>query len=185
MMTYYTYTYFIDGVPAYVGKGKGHRFLDHTTRNTRSEWIHHLKKSMSLKRDVRIELTVAESEQSAIDKEVELIAKIGRKDLSLGPLYNLTDGGEGASGCKRPPETIERMKKAQKGRTFSPESLAKMSATCMGRAITEETKAKTSAARKGVPKPVLTCPHCQRTGGANGITRYHFDNCKHITKKGP
>lgn len=26
--------------------------------------------------------------------------------------------------------------------------------------------------------PQLTCPVCGKTGGANGMRRYHFDNCK-------
>lgn len=31
------------------------------------------------------------------------------------------------------------------------------------------------------PKPKVTCPHCNKTGGKPVMTRYHFDNCKHIT----
>ena len=34
-------------------------------------------------------------EQPAIDKEIEMIAYYGRSDKGLGPLTNLTDGGEG------------------------------------------------------------------------------------------
>ena len=25
----------------------------------------------------------------------------------------------------------------------------------------------------------VTCPHCNKTGGTPGLTRYHFDNCKY------
>lgn len=31
-------------------------------------------------------------------------------------------------------------------------------------------------------KPLLTCPHCNKIGGSNGMSRYHFSKCKlHIT----
>lgn len=43
---------------------------------------------------------------------------------------------------------------------------------------TEETKQKMSLAKKGKPKPKLTCPHCNKTGGAPQMKQWHFDNCK-------
>ena len=39
-----------------------------------------------------------------------------------------------------------------------------------------------SAAKKGVKQQTTTCPHCGKTGGVSGLTRYHFDNCKHKPK---
>ena len=32
--------------------------------------------------------------------------------------------------------------------------------------------------RKGTHQKQLTCPHCDITGGAGALKRYHFDNCK-------
>jgi hypothetical protein len=32
--------------------------------------------------------------------------------------------------------------------------------------------------RLGKPKPTTTCPHCDKTGGAHTMSRWHFDNCK-------
>ena len=28
------------------------------------------------------------------------------------------------------------------------------------------------------PQPIVTCPRCNKTGGASNMKRYHFDNCK-------
>lgn len=27
-------------------------------------------------------------------------------------------------------------------------------------------------------RPIVTCPHCHKTGGSGVMTRWHFDNCK-------
>jgi len=43
---------------------------------------------------------------------------------------------------------------------------------------TEESKNKTSMAKKGILQPIVTCPRCNKTGGASNMKRYHFDNCK-------
>lgn len=32
--------------------------------------------------------------------------------------------------------------------------------------------------RKGVSKPIIKCPHCDKTGGEGAMGRWHFDNCK-------
>jgi hypothetical protein len=31
---------------------------------------------------------------------------------------------------------------------------------------------------KGIPKPKITCPHCNKIGGASSMKRWHFDKCK-------
>lgn len=46
---------------------------------------------------------------------------------------------------------------------------------------TDETKRKMSAAQRGLKKPTITCPHCNKVGAKGNMLRYHFDNCK--TKK--
>jgi len=60
------------------------------------------------------------------------------------------------------------------GKTLSEEAKQKISEVKKGKTHSEETKQKM---RK--PKPKLTCPHCNKTGGGNVMYRYHFDNCKH------
>lgn len=98
-MTYYVYTYFIDGVPRYVGKGVGGRWAAHRSPTKRSKLANTLR-SRHRKTGEWIKPTIqnCQSEQEAFKEEVRLIAYYGRLDLGKGTLWNLTDGGEGASG---------------------------------------------------------------------------------------
>jgi hypothetical protein len=87
-VTFYTYLWLReDGTPYYIGKGHGRRaFISacHTVRRPPTSG--------------RIIVLHASTEQEAFDKEVELIAQFGRKDLGTGCLRNRTKGGDGVSG---------------------------------------------------------------------------------------
>ncbi len=61
--------------------------------------------------------------------------------------------------------------------------------------VAEKTEApKKDLSKKKVPKkteskrvviePVLTCPHCNKSGRKSTMTRYHFHNCKFIKSVG-
>ena len=39
-------------------------------------------------------------------------------------------------------------------------------------------KEKLSSLRKGIPRPKIVCPHCDKQGGVGIMNRWHFDNCK-------
>ena len=54
--------------------------------------------------------------EQAIEKEKEFIALYGRKDLGLGTLVNLTDGGEGTIGYKHTDEAKEKNRLASTGK---------------------------------------------------------------------
>jgi group I intron endonuclease len=71
--------------------------------------------------------------------EILLIEKYGRKDLGLGNLVNMTDGGDGALGLICSEETRQKMSEALKGEN-NPN---------FGKTTSEETKKKISEARKG------------------------------------
>jgi hypothetical protein len=43
----------------------------------------------------------------------------------------------------------------------------------------QETKLKMSAWQKGIPKPTLTCEHCNKTISDLNYRRWHGNNCKH------
>lgn len=83
-----------DGRIFYVGKGKGNRHISHTDRNF--SW-HKIVKEEGFISEI-VKYTFDEIE--AYQEEIRLIRELGRKDLGLGQLINLTDGGEGNSGLK-------------------------------------------------------------------------------------
>ena len=69
------------------------------------------------------------------------------------------------------------------GKIHSDESRAKMSAAKKGKPgkpHNEEHRAKISASMKGIPKPqqIITCPHCNKSGGEPQMKQWHFNNCK-------
>lgn len=137
-MQFYIYTYFIDGVPEYVGKGTNNpsekgtpRCLRHARTTAKRakhvHWRNHLQSSIRKQRDVRIVIDfVTANELEALVEEQRRIKKYGRRDLGTGTLYNLTDGGEGASGAKRSAEWRLKQSLANKGQKRSEEARAKM-----------------------------------------------------------
>ena len=77
------------------------------------------------------------------------IKKIGRRDLGLGTLVNLTDGGEGRINIVVSEETRKKMSKAKKGFCLSPESIQKMIESRKGFKFSDATKEKMSKVAKG------------------------------------
>jgi len=48
----------------------------------------------------------------------------------------------------------------------------------LGKIQSEESNKKRSLANKGRKYPLITCPSCNKIGGATTMKRWHFDNCK-------
>lgn len=92
--------------PVYVGKGTGDRDLSHWSRGSHNkpfqDFIAHLKVRGLVAPCERVFETEVEAE--AFAKEIELIALYGRRNTGTGTLFNLTDGGEGASGMRKTAE---------------------------------------------------------------------------------
>jgi len=127
-----------DGEPFYVGKGNAKRVGE----RERNRWHAAIcNKHPDWSRDRVFEGTEAE----CFAEEKRLIALYGRRDLGLGTLVNMTDGGEGLSNVSV--ETRAKMSASKKN--MSAETRAKMSSSRVGKSPSIETRAKLSAAQKG------------------------------------
>jgi hypothetical protein len=140
----------------YIGISKFEkRKLSHKNRNP--HWHHIVNKFGYVVEIVENEL----SWEAACEKEKQLIKQYGRRDLGLGPLVNMTDGGEGFVS-KHKPATIEKFKqktlseytkqkirKAKTGTTLSDETKLKMSKSRIGYVVSDATKDKLRKAHIG------------------------------------
>jgi hypothetical protein len=135
-MQYYVYVYIreSDGTPYYIGKGMGKRaYQKHTGMRVPND------KS----RIILLEKNLTELGAFALERR--LIRWWGRKDLGTGILYNMTDGGDGASGIIRSSETRQKIREARKGKPHSEQQKQKMREAKFGKKrkpFTEETKLK-------------------------------------------
>jgi len=87
---------FFDYEPFYVGKGKNNKCYEGLKDNTKTFKKNKIKKILNSGYfPVIIKYIENISEKVSFSNEKELIIKIGRLDKKLGPLTNLTDGGEG------------------------------------------------------------------------------------------
>ena len=100
MKQFYTYLYFNQQTPIYVGKGYGDRVTIHLTNKTNKNqyFCNKVKKMIREGNEPIIKIINVNNEIEAFELEILLIKLIGRKDLGTGPLLNLTDGGEGTTG---------------------------------------------------------------------------------------
>jgi hypothetical protein len=99
--------------PFYIGKGHGSRVHFHW-RNAKNHINPLIKRVLNKIADAWLEpISQIDShftvEAAAFQREIELIAQYGRRDLSTGPLCNLTDGGEGATGCLAASEHMRKL----------------------------------------------------------------------------
>lgn len=151
---FYVYVIFRpNGVPCYVGKGRGRR-AEHHARFSHNRHLKNIyNQSGGILPLVKIRENMTELE--ACETEKTFISVIGRLSLGTGPLVNLCDGGEGTSGHKRSPESQAKITAAHKGRKHSPEHISRWRESMKGHIVSDETRAKLSAARKGKPRPDL------------------------------
>ena len=83
------------------------------------------------------------------------------------------------------PKTAEHARKvaeANKGQKRSDETRKKQSELKLGKKLSDEHKRHMSEVRKGKTQPIISCPHCLKSGGAYTMKRWHFENCKHIER---
>lgn len=117
--------------PVYIGKGTGDRDLSHWSKGSHNkpfqDFLAHIKRKGLVSLPERVLET--ESESEAFAKEIELIALYGRRNTNTGTLFNLTDGGEGASGAIRSEEEKEFLRGSSLDKWQRPEYRAKIVAS--------------------------------------------------------
>ena len=77
----------------------------------------------------------------------------------------------------------QRITEAMARRVLSPDAIERIREGSRNRKNTkhtEEYKARLSEITKGIPKKIITCPHCGKAGGEPQMKRWHFDKCKNI-----
>ncbi len=162
-----------DNEPFYVGKG--HDCRDKSHLNIKEDINRSLpNKIRKIYKETGCEPIILRYKENLLesvsfDLEIELIAIIGRKDLGLGPLLNLTDGGEGPSGAIVSDKTRKIFSEQRKGKPRSEETKAKISKVHKGKIVSKETRGKLSEANKG---------HVPWNKGKKGVQR-----CSEETKK--
>lgn len=99
--------------------------------------------------DYSVEIFAKDLEwKDACELEKLLISKYGRKDLGLGTLCNLTNGGDGVLGHSN--EAIEKIRKAHLGRKQSEQEKNKRADSIRGQKRTIECRKKMSKVRIGI-----------------------------------
>lgn len=126
----------------YIGIGTQERPYKKSNRN---KWWKNIVK----KTDYRVDILFDDlTWEEACEKEKEFIQLYGRRDLGLGTLVNMTDGGEGTLGVKMSEESKLKMSKSRKGKKHTEETKLKMSEVKKGKTISEATKKKQSNSYK-------------------------------------
>ena len=161
-----------DMTPRYVGiggEGRAFRHLDGSSNAGLDEMI---KTRISEGFTVRPVVLPLSSMEDAKTVETFWIRMYGRVDLATGTLFNLTDGGD---GMKNPsPYIIARIRGANKSESHR----AALSRAKLGKPHSEAHKQALSDAHKARGATLLTCPHCQKSGGEPGMKTWHFDRCR-------
>jgi group I intron endonuclease len=140
-----------DYEPFYIGKGSEKRVITTISENRNSfkkNKIESLKKNNLEIKFIKINEYLIEDD--AFDFEVYLISKIGRRNLGMGPLTNLTDGGEGRKNVIVSEETKQKISKTKKSQKLNNKH-------------TEETKKNLSIINKGEFNPFYGKNHKEET----------------------
>jgi len=82
-------------------------------------------------------------------------------------------------------ESKDKISKGNTGKVRSTEQKEKYSKSLLGHNVSQITREKLRNHFLGLTKsedkknPIITCPHCNKSGRNNVMPRYHFNNCKH------
>lgn len=114
------------GEPFYIGIGtKSDKQSEYHRANSKHK-RNDFWKSVVNKADYEVEILLESNDYDFIkQKEIELIALYGRRDLGKGTLVNMTDGGDGVIGVIQTLESIDKRRVKLKGRKHTEETLEK------------------------------------------------------------
>jgi len=170
----------LDYEPFYVGKGKNSRAEEHMKQTALDKDVNRMKANLIKsiinkgKNVIIVKIEKNLEENYAFELEIKLIKIIGRKDLKLGPLTNLTDGGEGSSGRIASIETKHKISdsvkkagcwKGDKNPSKNPEHILLMKKLLTGRVVSSETGKKISLSKIGKVAPHTTMHSMNNTIG--------------------
>ena len=152
--------YYFDYEPFYIGKGKNKRLEEHLWESRLKHDDFKSRKIKSILKDgykpLFIKVKENLNEYDAFNLEKTLIKIIGRYNLNLGPLTNLTDGGDGFSGLMKTETHRKNLSISSLGKKMSDEAKKKISESLKGKPgrntgnkHTEETKNKISNTKIG------------------------------------
>jgi len=120
------------------------------------------------------------SEESKRKQSESMTGKTRSEEIKRKQSEALKGENNPMYGKTQSKEHSRKISEALKGITRSEETKRKMAESQKGKTKSEEHSRKISEAMKGKPQEKVICPHCKKIGGANNMTRYHFDNCKKI-----
>lgn len=116
-------------MPFYIGIGTRYsKSKKYYKRSQKRHGRNKFWKNISAKTEYRIDILFESNDYNLIkEKEVEFISLYGRRDLGLGTLVNLTNGGDHNSGYVPSLETKEKLRQANLGKTYSKDIRDKVS----------------------------------------------------------
>lgn len=103
----------------YVGIGTGYR--PYSKRNRNIHWIRTVNKFGYIVKIIEENISAEEAKKG----EIFFINYFGRRDNKTGNLVNMTDGGDGISGCICTEETAKKISIANTGKKQSEERISK------------------------------------------------------------
>ena len=161
------------GIPFYIGKGKNDRYKvgRHLYRNTSNNLLKNKIRKVGVDNVGVIFLHTNLSEEEVFRQEKYWINYYGRRDLEMGTLCNLTEGGEGNSGRKLSVISKRKISKALKGFQHSESTKRKLREIKEGHTVSIETRQKISKANKGKKRSKETCQKLSdvRKGKSSGM----------------
>ena len=193
------YVYYIRHVPT--GKFYYGSRYNHIKKGTLPEddlWIAYFSSSKEVKKLIQetgsssfetVILFKDSNPELCFEFEQNIIREYIADNLCINKRYFNTASGK-SSYCvfgktlssKGKPKTEETKQNMRKPKSLSHKENIRKAQLANGgngpKNHSEESKLKTGAAHRLLIREKVTCPHCNKSGGAIAMPRWHFDNCK-------